>query len=229
MSNAAQRWFSATRSTLYHKNVLAELRGHQALGHRVIIVTGSFEEAIKPIANDLGVDHAICTRLETIDGHYTGVIIGAPTIGEGKAAALQRFLQSSGLSMRGGFAYGDHSSDISMMAMADTPVVVGSDPVLIQYAHKHDWPILTHPRTTGWTSVDDTKFLTDFADILEVAPDMLDDNFQLAGQPKWDSLALLSTIALIDAYRNIVVDPKRLLTLATFGDLRVFVKTLERT
>ena len=70
-----------------------------------------------------------------------GAMLGEPTIGEGKAIALCQFLQVHGLSMHGGFAYGDHDSDIPMLSLADHPVAVGSNAALLDHARRHDWRI----------------------------------------------------------------------------------------
>lgn len=141
MARAAQQWFEANRALLYHDTVVAQLKAHQKEGAIVIVVSGSFAEAIAPIAADLSIDHAVCARLEQRDGRYTGAMLGEPTIGEGKAIALRQFLQANGLSMRGGFSYGDHESDIPMLSLADHPVAVGSNAALLDHARRHDWRI----------------------------------------------------------------------------------------
>ncbi|WP_052321412.1 HAD family hydrolase [Ralstonia sp. A12] len=141
MARAAQQWFEANRAALYHDTVVAQLKAHQQDGATVIVVSGSFAEAIAPIAADLSIEHVVCARLEQRDGRYTGAMLGEPTIGEGKAIALRQFLQAHDLSMRGGFAYGDHDSDIPLLSLADHPVAVGSNAVLLDHARRHDWRI----------------------------------------------------------------------------------------
>ncbi len=141
MARAAQQWFEANRAALYHDTVVARLNAHQQAGAVVIVVSGSFAEAIAPIAADLSIEHVVCARLEQRDGRYTGAMLGEPTIGEGKAIALRQFLQVHGLSMHGGFAYGDHDSDIPLLSLADHPVAVGSNAALLDHARRHDWRI----------------------------------------------------------------------------------------
>ena len=49
------------------------------------------------------------------------------------------------------------------------------------------------------------NFLTDLADILEMERDELVDGYVLDHQGKWNSLAIVATIALIDEQFNITI------------------------
>lgn len=71
--------------------------------------------------------------------------------------------------------------------------------------------------------MDDRKFIEDFAALLEVSPERITDDFNMVEDAVWDSLAFLSTIALIDTHYQKVVDPMALQELITFGQLRALV------
>src|SRR3954471_17668300 len=47
---------------------------HRALGRDVVVVSASGAEVVEPIGEMLGADHVIASRLEIVDGKYTGDI-----------------------------------------------------------------------------------------------------------------------------------------------------------
>ncbi|HDR9034474.1 TPA: HAD family phosphatase [Burkholderia vietnamiensis] len=144
MRESARRWFEAVRPTLYHEAVVDELVLHQRNGAATIVVTGSFRDAVEPIAADLGIDHVVCAELEIIGARYTGALLGAPTIGQGKADALGAYLSRIGMRLEGSYAYGDHDSDIPLLDLAARPVAVGGHPALVQHAASRGWRIIHH-------------------------------------------------------------------------------------
>ncbi|MFE8938819.1 HAD family hydrolase [Streptomyces sp. NPDC007872] len=126
---------------------LRALRRHRAADHRIVLVSGSHRACLDPIARDLGVDDVLCTELDVDEeGVLTGEII-RPMIGEAKATAVTAVLAESGTPPELCFAYGDHSSDLPLLSMVGTPMVVGEDPVLLSHARDRGWPVL--PATAG--------------------------------------------------------------------------------
>jgi HAD superfamily hydrolase (TIGR01490 family) len=144
MRAAATQWFEAVRPALYHDAVVDELVLHQRNGAATIVVTGSFRDAVEPIAADLGIDHVVCAEPEVAGARYTGELLGAPTIGQGKADALGAYLFHRRLSLEGSYAYGDHDSDIPLLSLATSPVAVGAHPALIRHAASRGWRIIHH-------------------------------------------------------------------------------------
>jgi acyl carrier protein len=64
-----------------------------------------------------------------------------------------------------------------------------------------------------------TEFWTALADSLEVKPSELSLKFDLPGKGNWDSLALLSSVSIIDKYFNLAVKACELENCQTVGDL----------
>src|ERR1700739_4609940 len=65
------------------------VRAHQTRGHIVVIATSATRMQVQPMARELGIDHVLCTELETEHGVLTGGIAGRPAWGEGKVAAVK--------------------------------------------------------------------------------------------------------------------------------------------
>lgn len=95
---------------------------HRAEGHELVMVSASLDVYLRPIADQLGFDHLICTSLEVVDGRATGRLVGANVRAAEKARRLQQHLAgSSGEGAVEIWAYGNSSGDHEMLAMATHP------------------------------------------------------------------------------------------------------------
>jgi phosphatidylglycerophosphatase C len=105
----------------------ARLGWHRAQGHRVVLVSASFELYLHELGARLGVDGVLGTRLEVgADGRCTGRLDGPNCRGPEKVRRLHDWLTPLG--GRGAvvvWAYGDSAGDDALLADADHPVRVG--------------------------------------------------------------------------------------------------------
>ncbi|WP_233195541.1 HAD family phosphatase [Corynebacterium sp. 13CS0277] len=134
-----------TLHTVVTPAIYAEARdliaSHQAAGHRVIIVSASAMELVAPIAAELGADEVIATRLEIVDGRYTGTVVEFMK-GPAKQAAVRQAAARLGLEVAHCFAYSDSATDIPMLSSVGNPVAVNPDRPLRKHAVEHGWPVL---------------------------------------------------------------------------------------
>jgi len=63
-----------------------------------------------------------------------------------------------------------------------------------------------------------STFLQDMADLLEVDAALLKDDYEL-NEENFDSVAIVSTIALIDEYFDITVKGRELIAVKSIGEL----------
>lgn len=143
VAEQGRAWFAEALAAggLFHEPVLDELRDHAERGAAVVLVSGSFPACLDPIAAEVGADAVLCTAPEVADGVYTG-LIRRPMIGVAKAAAVRAYLSGRGVDPARCHAYGDHASDLPMLAEVGAPVVVGDDPVLTAHARARGWRAL---------------------------------------------------------------------------------------
>ncbi len=59
--------------------------------------------------------------------------------------------------------------------------------------------------------------MLDFAQIIEVNRELLNENFELADEGTWDSLAIVSTMALVDQYFSVRITGSELSQCKTFN------------
>lgn len=109
-------------------DVVAALRHHLAVGDTVVLVSASYEVYLRPLADRLGVEHVLATRL-AVDaaGTLTGELDGPNCRAGEKVRRLEQWLTSNGrrraeVRLR---AYGDSAGDHALLMSADEGVWVG--------------------------------------------------------------------------------------------------------
>ncbi|CAC36761.1 hypothetical protein GCM10010095_82460 [Streptomyces anthocyanicus] len=148
-----ERWFLDRVRTpgFFHEPARAAFDAHAAAGDLTVLVSGSFDACLEPLAEHLGADVLLCSRPEVHDGRYTGALT-TPMIGAAKAAAVSALVAERSLSLKDSHAYGDHVSDVPFMELVGHPVVVGRDPRMRCHARAHGWRCLEDsplPGTAG--------------------------------------------------------------------------------
>jgi HAD superfamily hydrolase (TIGR01490 family) len=111
-------------------------------GLRTVIVTGSLDFTVRPLARHLGVDDFIANTLEFENGYATGQL-GKPFVaGATKAQILRDYAAKHGLDLDHSFAYSDSYSDYPMLAVVGHPTAVNPDLRLRSVARSYDWPVV---------------------------------------------------------------------------------------
>lgn len=128
-----------------YAEALALIEDHHALGHDVVVVSASAAEIVEPIAALLGADHVVATRLEVVDGRYTGEI-AYYAYGEAKAEAARRLAASEGYDLAASAAYSDSITDVPLLDCVGSAAVVNPDRVLRRLARERGWDVLTFRR-----------------------------------------------------------------------------------
>ncbi len=114
---------------------------HHAAGRDVIIISSSGTEVVEPIGERLGVDRAIGTQLEVVDGKYSGEILFY-AYGEGKAVAMRDLAAEHGYDLGASYAYTDSFTDLPMLDAVGFPYAVNPDAELRKIAADRGWPTM---------------------------------------------------------------------------------------
>jgi phosphatidylglycerophosphatase C len=95
---------------------------HRSMGHRTVVVSASPEVYVAPLAEILGLDSALATRLQVDDdGRLTGRLLGRNCRGPEKVRRLDAWLDGGGDLV---VAYGDSAGDTELLVRADVGVRV---------------------------------------------------------------------------------------------------------
>jgi len=124
---------------------------HKAAGREVIIVSTSGADIVEPIAQMLGADKALATRLAVSEGRYTGEI-WFYCHGENKATAIREYAEEKGYKLEECFAYSDSITDLPMLDVVGHPFIVNPDKGLRRIAAERHWPVLEFRRPVALTT-----------------------------------------------------------------------------
>ena len=118
------------------------VKAHQRCGHTVIIATSATRLQVLPLANELGVEHILCTQLERENGVLTGRIEGRPLWGDGKIAAVRTFAAEHAIDLANSHAYANGDEDIPLLGSVGIPHPVNPQPELAAVAARKGWQVL---------------------------------------------------------------------------------------
>ncbi|MBS2531310.1 HAD-IB family hydrolase [Catenulispora sp. NF23] len=137
---------------LIYSEAAALIAEHKAAGRDVVIVSTSGSEVVEPIAEMLGADLAIGTRMAVgEDGKYSGEI-EFYAYAENKAKAIMELAAERGYDLKRSFAYSDSATDIPMLESVGHPYAVNPDRALRKEATVREWPILVFDKPVALRS-----------------------------------------------------------------------------
>ena len=114
---------------------------HRARGELLYVVSAGLEEVAAALARALGVDGALGSVCESVDGVYTGRVVRA-LHGEGKAEAVAELAAAKELELAGCTAYSDSASDMPLLELVGRAVAVNPDRALRRLAAARGWEVL---------------------------------------------------------------------------------------
>lgn len=118
----AERFFES-HPHLFFPKAIQKLEWHLEQGHTVFIVSANFEPFLKAWGKRYPQVQIISTRLECVEGVYTGKLIGYNCWGEEKWKRLQAAIETSEVAKPLDkpflYAYGDSKGDLAMLGQAD--------------------------------------------------------------------------------------------------------------
>jgi HAD superfamily hydrolase (TIGR01490 family) len=115
---------------------------HQEQGRRVYIVTAALQEMADLLAHVLAFDGGLGSRLEVVDGRYTGRADGPFNYREGKVLSMQALAARESLDLAASYAYSDSESDLPMLRAVRHAVVVNPDATLRRIALEEGWEVI---------------------------------------------------------------------------------------
>ena len=102
----------------------------QAAGHAVAVVSGGFNQILRPIAEDLGLHYWIANELEIVDGVLTGKVLGDVIDRAAKEKYLREWAAAEGIPMEHTIAVGDGANDLDMLGAAGIGIAFNAKPAV---------------------------------------------------------------------------------------------------
>ena len=133
---------------VYDEIIAENLRGtreltqmHLDAGQQVWLITATPYELAATIARRLGLTGALGTVAESVDGVFTGRLVGEILHGPGKAHAVRSLAIREGLNLKRCTAYSDSFNDVPMLSLVGTAVAINPDARLRGLARERGWEI----------------------------------------------------------------------------------------
>lgn len=126
----------------FFKEAIEVIKIHKKEGRELVLISNIVDILAKKIAEYLGINNYLSTRLEIIGGKFTGKIIGDIVYGKEKEKVINDFTKKNNLTLDSSWGYGDHLSDLPFLNLVKKPNAVNPSTALMKIAESKNWPIL---------------------------------------------------------------------------------------
>lgn len=140
--NEARRCFKEHISSLITIKAREEIRRKKEEGCAIVLISGTLDVLIEEFREELGANAVVGSRLQRLNGLFTGRLEGPHPYGRGKAKILQELASEMDIDLKNSYAYADHYSDVAFLSLVGHPVAVNAHPGLRLYAHWKGWPVM---------------------------------------------------------------------------------------
>jgi putative phosphoserine phosphatase / 1-acylglycerol-3-phosphate O-acyltransferase len=141
LSEQGKRVFAKHLVTDIYPESRALVEAHQKRGHTVAIVSSATHFQIDAIAEELGIEHVLCTELEFKDGKFIGKVQRPACWQEGKADAGRGFSEQHDIDISESYFYSDSHDDLPLLDLVGKPRLVNPDEELASVGARRGWPV----------------------------------------------------------------------------------------
>ena len=138
LTQKGKRWFQECVEHEISSDAIKAIEHHRQRREKIVLITGSTQYTPEALSAMLNIDHTLCSRLEVVDGKFTGRL-ESRCYGEHKVTAAEEFAQLHGIDLDKSTFYSDSYLDLPMLNRVNTPVVVNPD-----------WRLKRHAKKAGW-------------------------------------------------------------------------------
>lgn len=114
---------------------------NRSAGRRVVLVTGSLDFVVAPLAKRIGGADVLAAKLIESGGRFTGRLEGRPLCGTRKADLMREYAETNNIDLAQSHAYGDSIADLPMLETVGHANVVNPDKRLAAIAAARNWPV----------------------------------------------------------------------------------------
>lgn len=140
MAMACAAWYARDVAHQVSADARRAIARHRDRGDVVVLATGSTQYAAEAVARGLGIDHVLCSRIEAVDGRFTGRLT-AMGFGDHKVRLAEAFARAHGVELARSTFYSDSYNDLPLMRRVGAAVAVNPDTRLRRHATRAGWRI----------------------------------------------------------------------------------------
>lgn len=147
--------FQSHIARLLYPESRALVDAHLRKGHTVAVVSSATIYQVAAAAEDLNIDHVMCTELEIENGLFTGNIIRPTCFGQGKVTKAEELAEKYNIDMDQSFFYSDSDDDLLLLERVGHPRPLNPNNALTEISQRRGWPIRRfgsrgRPRLSDW-------------------------------------------------------------------------------
>ena len=139
--NFALELYQKHIAKLIYPESRALIEAHLKKGHTVAIISAATPYQVEPAAQELGIEHVKCSRLEVVEGQFTGRVEKPTCYGMGKVEAAEQLAQEFGMKMKDCLFYSDSDEDIQLLEHVGKPRPLNPNKELRRIANGRGWPV----------------------------------------------------------------------------------------
>jgi len=125
-----------------HKEVPAELEYHRSMGGKIVLLSSAVFPLASLFTEYLKMDDILCSRLECLDGIYTGRPEGKLCFREEKLNQLLAYCEKNQVNPLDSWYYADSIADLPALNAVGFPICINPDKKLRKIAKVKHWKIL---------------------------------------------------------------------------------------
>ncbi len=141
LSKVGERVFAQRLLTDIYPESRALVEAHQRRGHTLAIISSATHFQVDSVANELGIEHVMCTELDFRKGRFTGKVKRPACYREGKARAAEALSDAHDLDLSKSYFYTDSHDDLPLLDIIGHPRLVNPDGKLTAVATRRGWPV----------------------------------------------------------------------------------------
>ena len=123
--------------------IIDEIKRHKEQGANLVILSSALASICFPLAKHLEMHSVICSELEELNQHYTGLPKGMFCFKEEKLNRMNQYLDTNKYACEDSYYYGDSIDDLPVLQSVGYPVCVNPDKSLEKIAQERNWVIHT--------------------------------------------------------------------------------------
>jgi HAD superfamily hydrolase (TIGR01490 family) len=135
-------WYRDMVRQYLQPEMVRRVREHQAQGHVVALLSSSTPYLATPLAEELGIEHLLVSRLVIENGRFTGDVHRPICYGAGKIHWAKRFAAEHDVDLGASWFYTDSVTDLPMLEIVGHPEIVNPDPRLRREARRRGWNVM---------------------------------------------------------------------------------------
>lgn len=142
LAHKAREFFDGLIAGEVAPKALEALETHRKEGHVVAILSSSTPYVVEPLARHLGIEHAICSRMNVAaDGRFDGTHKKPMCYGAGKVHWAEAFAREHDVDLARSFFYSDSYTDLPMLERVGIARVINPDTRLKRHAKRVGWQV----------------------------------------------------------------------------------------